>query len=133
MRLQPVHANPKIREYVYKSLASDEDWTSKSEIPTSSEIMGLEGVDETDENGDCKGVIEITPNKLDGPWDSKQQYLKTHYELLREDAISPLRDAVAMVQEMPHMKDSKGVAIYDKVSIRQMANTPFVFLTRAIN
>src|SRR5689334_18146607 len=76
----PVPVNPQVREYVYKDLASDEDWTSKPEIPTSAEIMGIDGVDEIYENGKCTGVIVIAPNKLVGPWQSKEEYLKTHYD-----------------------------------------------------
>lgn len=55
------------------------------------------------------------PNHIEGPWPSKNSYLRAHYELLREDSIAPLRDAVAYVRDEPKMMDSKEVSIYDKV------------------
>ena len=79
------------------------------EIPTTREILG------NDEDEDDDGV-DIPVNRIDGPWDSKVDYLRAHYELLREDAVAPLRDAVAAVKEAPEMQDSGGVCLYDKVS-----------------
>ncbi|KAL4941600.1 hypothetical protein BDV06DRAFT_235995 [Aspergillus oleicola] len=84
-------------------------WTSKPEIPTSDEIFGADAVD-----GE---FVDLEPNKLEGPWSSKDAYLKAHYELLREDAVAPLRDAVAIFQSDPDMNDNGTVAIYEKVYV----------------
>lgn len=43
-------------------------------------------------------------------------YLKTHYNLLREDAVANLRDAVAVVRERPGVTDSRSFVIYERVS-----------------
>lgn len=102
-------ANPAIRKYFFQAeqSADEGDWLSRPEIPSSEEIIGAESSDD-----DC---VELTPNNVTGPWLSKDLYLKSHYELLREDAVAPLRDAVAYVREDPQMMDSQTVAIYDKV------------------
>ena len=70
------------------------------------------GADSTADD-DC---IDLMPNNVVGPWPSKDLYLKAHYELLREDAVAPLRDAVAYVREDSQMMDSQTVAVYEKVS-----------------
>jgi helicase required for RNAi-mediated heterochromatin assembly 1 len=88
------------------------EWESKPELPTSNEIMGI---DESEKDGD---IIQLIPNQITGPWPSRNTYLKGHYELLREDSVAPLRDAVAYVRDNPHMMDSQIVAIYEKVRLR---------------
>lgn len=88
------------------------EWESKPELPTSNEIMGI---DESEKDGD---IIQLIPNQITSPWPSRNTYLKGHYELLREDSVAPLRDAVAYVRDNPHMMDSQIVAIYEKVRLR---------------
>jgi helicase required for RNAi-mediated heterochromatin assembly 1 len=101
-------ANPDVRKYVLERPSStDEGWISKPEILASQEVTGSEDDD----------VIPLMPNQISGPWPSKEAYLSAHYELLREDALAPLRDAVAYVKEDPSMMDSKEVCIYEKVCI----------------
>ncbi|THC96420.1 hypothetical protein EYZ11_004117 [Aspergillus tanneri] len=90
-------------------LEGHEPWLRKPEVPTPEEIMDTD----CDENSE---YIELIPNKIMGPWKSKEEYLKAHYELLREDAVAPLRDAVAYVKNDPQMSDSQSVAIYEKVT-----------------
>ena len=108
--------NRLVREYV-RSTPLEEDsplWLSKREIPSTLEIKG------EDENAQQEEDIEIPVNKCHAPWESKEHYLESHYRLLREDAISPLRDAVAEVRKTPSIleKDSvEDAAIYDKVLI----------------
>ena len=94
--------------------ADSPEWTRKREIPSSLEIKG------EDENATIEEEIEIAVNQVHTAWDSKEQYLEAHYRLLREDAVTPLRDAVAEVRENPHIveKDSlENAAIYEKVFI----------------
>lgn len=102
--------NKDIRQYIRKKDAAgrdDEPWLSKQELPSSDEIMGTEM-----ENDDC---VALMPNRILGPWPSSGAYLRAHYELLREDAVAPLRDAVAYVKDDPHMMDSPLLNIYEKV------------------
>ena len=90
-------------------------WLGKREIPSSVEIMGITS---DDGNGTGENEIGLTVNNIDTPWDSKEQYLEAHYELVREDAVAPLRDAVAEVKNEPNLieQDStNSAAIYENV------------------
>lgn len=99
-------ANKDIQTYYDQpDLEAVEPWVLKPEIPSEEEILGTDSGD----------TVDLAPNNIDGPWISKEAYLRTHYNLLREDSVAPLRDAVAYVRERPHMMDSKDVSIYDKV------------------
>ena len=90
-------------------------WLGKREIPSSAEILGITS---DDGNGTGENEIGLTVNKIDSPWASKEQYLEAHYELAREDAVAPLRDAVAEVKTDPNMMErdsTNNAAIYEKV------------------
>jgi hypothetical protein len=80
-------------------------WQSLPEIPTSKEIALTDMED-----------VTVGANKIRGKWKSKDKYLQAHYELLREDSISPIRDAVDAVRKSPGMLDNPVAAIYEKVS-----------------
>ena len=108
--------NLSVRQYVLSNLVDEDSppWISKREIPSSLEIRG------EDENADKEEAIEVPVNRVHAPWESKENYLESHYQLLREDAISPLRNAVAEVRETPGMSEKTSVedaAIYNKVFI----------------
>jgi helicase required for RNAi-mediated heterochromatin assembly 1 len=81
-------------------------WQTKPELPTVQEVMG------TDQVGDD---FTLTVNKISGPWPSTDLYLKTHYNLLREDAVAPLRDAIATFRQRPGMTDNNNLVIYERV------------------
>lgn len=108
--------NVNIREYVRSPISTPESpsWVSTREIPTAEEIGGVHrGLDEEE-------VIEIPPNKIEGPWIDKEEYFKSHYELLREDAVAPLRSAVEEVRATPMMTEyesNEHAAIYENVSM----------------
>lgn len=87
------------------------EWTQCPEIPTSENLF--ETVDE-----------EIT-NVIDGPWQSKLDYLRTQYLLLREDGLRPLRTALKFVQDAPLMTENKflqNVGLYDHVRASHQAS-----------
>ena len=84
------------------------EWLSMPEMPKSSEVMA---------NGDR---IDLA-NKIEGPHDSTENYLSSHYELLREDSIRPLRYAVQGVKARPSLQEaehSSRVGIYSNVSVK---------------
>lgn len=116
---QPVRANipanPAIRKYVFSSQTpiSTTSWLSKREIPTSAEILGT-----PQGNGVNNNDMWIPVNEIQGPWPSKEDYLCAHYELLREDAVAPLRDAVAKVRAHPKTDDSDDTCVYESVCCR---------------
>lgn len=110
----PIPVNPHIRRY-YESNDNDaedsaEDWKKKPEIPSSDEVLGLTAARENE-----NGYVHILPNIITGPWQSSDEYLQAHYELLREDSVAPLRNAVACVRSHPQMMDTGYVGIYEKV------------------
>jgi helicase required for RNAi-mediated heterochromatin assembly 1 len=103
------HTNKEIREYLKPApvgTGAQEAWTTKSGVPSSKEILAIDDIGEE---------LDLMANKISGSWESRQMYLKTHYELLREDAVAPLRDAVAYVRNDPQMKDDQNICIYEKV------------------
>lgn len=106
-----VRLNRDLREYVAAANRSENTnhWNERPEVPSPDEIMG------EDLDDDASGVVELVPNLIRGPWPAVHTYLKAHYELLREDAVSPLRDAVAYFKNTPSMEDSPFVSIYEKV------------------
>ncbi|KAL1630432.1 hypothetical protein SLS56_004960 [Neofusicoccum ribis] len=105
-----------IREYVNQTRqpVNSSSWLSRQEIPTSCEILDTEDVPGID------GTISIPPNKVEGPWPSKETYLEAHYELLREDTILPLRQAVGRVKRKPWAREDEygnTVGVYNNVHI----------------
>ncbi len=109
--------NHNIRTYVREASESvnSGSWLSRREIPTSGELLGDINAD-GGENGDGDDdELEVPVNLIRGPWASKEDYLSAHYELLREDAVAPLRDAVAEVKELPTMMDNQNICIYENV------------------
>ncbi|TKA63203.1 hypothetical protein B0A55_11028, partial [Friedmanniomyces simplex] len=118
----PPQLNPKVREYFEDSKRPIDGgaWVSRPAVPSSAEILDTDIV--TTSSAD---VVEIVPNKPKGAWESKgyhqpQAYLSTQYELLREDAVQPLRLAVSRVRITPDGNEETfngAVGIYEKVHI----------------
>lgn len=82
------------------------DWVNLPEVPSSKEIISADQ------------ELFMEPNKIDGPWSSKEAYLRAHYELLREDTICPLRQAVDELVSDPGLLESDSYeksGIYDHV------------------
>ncbi|KAI7710025.1 hypothetical protein KC353_g9964 [Hortaea werneckii] len=66
-------------------------WESKEAYlgaPTSAEVLNQEGSN----SSSTSDIIESVPNKRYSAWESKEAYLGAHYELLREEAVKPLRE-----------------------------------------
>jgi helicase required for RNAi-mediated heterochromatin assembly 1 len=104
------HTNKEIREYLKPppvGTGAQEAWITNPGVPSSKEILAIDDIGEE---------LDLMPNKISGAWESRQTYLKTQYDLLREDAVAPLRDAVAYVRHDPRMKDDQNICIYEKVS-----------------
>jgi len=86
-------------------------WLCSPEVPSASELRSAECDQQS-------ALQEGDFNRLDGPWDSKEAYLRTHYKLLREDAIRPLKDALRHVLSLTDiMEDERHatIGIYDSV------------------
>ncbi|KAI4170520.1 MAG: hypothetical protein LQ343_004897 [Gyalolechia ehrenbergii] len=104
--------NVRIREYVkgIPILANAPSYIFQREIPTSDEISVPE----------CEEAYEVPPNKVVGPWESKRKYLSDHYALLREDAVTPLRNVVSELKAEPHILEqdsAENAYVYEKVFV----------------
>ncbi|GAB7362881.1 hypothetical protein MBLNU230_g3183t1 [Neophaeotheca triangularis] len=115
--LLPQRLNLAVREYYEKAPPPSNGWTARPEVPTSAEVLDTDG-----DSADSE-VVEIVPNKREGAWESKEAYLSAHYELLREDALRPLRTAVGLLRVTPAgVEDTfsgskSSIGIYEKVHI----------------
>jgi helicase required for RNAi-mediated heterochromatin assembly 1 len=103
-----ISLNREIRNYVTQqenlvAKADRDGWTSRPEIPTNDELAIEEA--------------ELLPNKIAKPYKSKEKYLRTHYDLLREDSLGCLRDAVQDFAKDPSANDTNKYSIYDQVHI----------------
>lgn len=103
--------NPDIASYVHRqdeivATAQEGDWLAQPEIPSAEEI---------NVTGDA--IVTLPANRIDRPWGKKESYLKTHYKLLREDAITGLRESVEKFKQDIHRYDDHDMRIYDKVRV----------------
>jgi helicase required for RNAi-mediated heterochromatin assembly 1 len=101
-----------------------EQWRDLPEIPTKLEIMP-----EIDENTRPRSREEkwndyqndpvydskLPKNIIDGPWPSKESYISAHYQILREDAVAPLREAIKSFKQHPNMNDDNDICVYTRV------------------
>lgn len=98
------------RDYENNDRVKDLDspsWRDLPELPTVVELMP----------GDASTMPPPLPyNNIHTSWESKEQYLETHYRLLRADAICPMQKAVSIYRERPEMMDDRDVCIYTHVS-----------------
>lgn len=105
-----------IRDYVNSlrniEASNPSSWLGKSEIPSAREINGDGQNTEEDEQ------VDVPVNKIDGPWESKENYLSDQYLLLREDAVSPLRNVVSELRNEPNIMEpdsQENASVYEKV------------------
>jgi len=97
-------------------------WHAKKEIPLPSEMLtpSAPGFDMVEQIIDLED--ELRPNKVEGAYQDNEEYLSTQYDLLREDAVRPLRDAVAEVRKDPwrdelNYPQASGIGIYEPTYI----------------
>lgn len=130
--LLPPKLNPRIREYFEGKPVAGGAWLRRPEFPTSGEILDRDG--SSSSSSSSSDIVEISPNKPVGAFEDIEDYLSTQYELLREDAVKGLRDAVARVRITSQAAEdafSGQVGIYEKVRSHSVS-TPHVFmLTRS--
>ena len=110
-------------------------WLARSEVPTSAEILDIpdEGQNIISGNGDTP--LEV--NKILGPYSSTEEYLSSQYNLLREDTIKPLREAVGQIRadpfNLPESGYGNGVGIYEQVSILRFQSSHPLTSARSIS
>ena len=103
-----------LEKYVHTEVSGDAPWLGAPEIPTEQEIGWIT-------NGQFEvPKIQVKPNKLEGPFEDKDEYLETHAELIRNDSLCSLRFAVDEFRQHPDMveRDSEvNTRIYENVYI----------------
>ncbi|USP74996.1 uncharacterized protein yc1106_02270 [Curvularia clavata] len=98
-------------------------WLEQPEIPDPSEVLrGKHSV--TDSPLLIDMDEHIRPLKVNGAYEDKQDYLSTVYELLREDTVRPLREAIDEVRVDPYKDEAEyqnqSIGIYDPVYIKSL-------------
>ncbi|KAF3089718.1 hypothetical protein TWF569_000593 [Orbilia oligospora] len=78
-------------------------WRAFPDVPSTAELMTPE--------------VDVPINDVENPWDSIDEYLGAHYELLREDSFSPLREAVGRFRKEPSMDDEYQICVYENCRI----------------
>lgn len=134
----PSRVNKDIREYyeLAKKTVKAGAWIDKPEVPSPSEILPLQqSAFITSKSQDLIDVGEnLRPHRADGPYASTEEYLGTKYELLREDANRPLREAVQEFRQSPYLDEAeysnKSIGIYEPVYITAIIPSPRGFATR---
>ncbi|KAK0279177.1 hypothetical protein LTR35_008912 [Friedmanniomyces endolithicus] len=112
----PSTLNLRIRNYFQPSTVPihGSAWLSRPAVPSTEEILDTDTA-----SSNSADIVEIVPNKPQGAWESKEAYLSAQYELLREDALQPLRMAVARMRITPEGNEETfcaSIGIYDKAS-----------------
>ncbi|KAK6540805.1 hypothetical protein TWF694_008194 [Orbilia ellipsospora] len=105
-----IHRNPLV-EHFERAQPLEVDgietrWRKLPEVPTAAELLATDGES-----------VPIPTNIVKSPWESVDDYLGTHYELLREDCFAPLRDAVGRYKAEPTMDDEKDICVYEKCQV----------------
>lgn len=124
--------NNDIEDYYRKKLVTGGNWLDQPEIPRPEEVLRN---DITSEADDLANIGHLQPYKIDGEYESKEDYLRTKYELLREDAIRPLREAIEEVRNSaPYQCEAEysnhSIGIYDSVYITALVLSPRGLATR---
>jgi helicase required for RNAi-mediated heterochromatin assembly 1 len=118
-----------IKEYFNQpeSSVKGEAWLAKPEVPTPEEILDYDEQEALPEG--------LRLNKMEGPYNSKEEYLGTQYDLLREDSLRPLREAVAQVRASPYLDEAEynagySIGLYEPVYITSIVFSPRGLATR---
>lgn len=94
-------------------------WLAAPEFPTPEEAQDITEQWQTVDPHD--GSIILRGNKLEGAWNSKEEYLQAHFEMLREEAVRPLRETISWVKNNPGSREDQrsfggNMGLYEKVS-----------------
>jgi helicase required for RNAi-mediated heterochromatin assembly 1 len=123
----PSRVNNDVREYfqLAKRSVTGGAWLDKPEIPLPSEVLRKEPSLSSSELQPLIQVDEsIRPHKVEGAYEDNEDYLRTKYELLREDAVRPLREAIDEVRADPFKDEAEynnqSIGIYDPVYITSL-------------
>ncbi|PVI01502.1 P-loop containing nucleoside triphosphate hydrolase protein [Periconia macrospinosa] len=111
-------------------------WLYEPEIPTPSDILqdpnnpkASAFIEQTGKLVEIPDDLYPRPNKIEGPYKDNEDYLQTQYNLLKEDCLGPLREAVNQVRKDPLLDEaeypqSASIGIYDPVYITGIVFSP---------
>ncbi|KAF1838189.1 hypothetical protein BDW02DRAFT_32428 [Decorospora gaudefroyi] len=132
----PSRTNSDIREYVQlaKKPVAGGAWLDQPEVPSPSEVLRAK----SDYRSNGESLIELDPslrpNKIQGAYQDIEDYLGTMYELQREDAVRPLREAIDEIRTDPFKSEAEynnqSIGIYDPVYITSLVFSPRGLATR---
>jgi helicase required for RNAi-mediated heterochromatin assembly 1 len=132
----PTRVNNAIREYfqLAKKPVTGGAWLDRPEIPSPAEVLR----EKPRTVGSTKALIEvdegIRPHKPEGAYEDNEDYLRTKYELLREDAVRPLRETLDEIRADPFKDEAEysnqSIGIYDPVYITSLVFSPRGLATR---
>lgn len=113
-----------LREHVHKEYERQDctnGWRSLPEIPAAEEInTTFRASQANEEDGDSDAYflpLDLPHNNRRGPWTDIETYVRSHYQLIRQDAIAGLRQAVYLYKMDPTMADRGDVHIYTHVRL----------------
>lgn len=129
--------NNDIRDYFHlanKPVAGGA-WLERPEVPNSQELLREKvGFDESGQQKLIDVNESIRPHRLEGAYESNEDYLSTKYELLREDAVRPLRQAISEIRANPFKDEAEyqnqSIGVYDPVYITSLIFSPRGLATR---
>lgn len=101
------------KPYFLKDVANQESWRQLPEIPSSTEINS-DALTHDSNDPAWSSLPEII---VQGPLESKEAHIRAQYQLLRYDAIYPLRAAVHEYKTCPGTNDTHGTLVYTNVSL----------------
>jgi helicase required for RNAi-mediated heterochromatin assembly 1 len=132
----PSRVNNDIREYfqLAKKPVNGGAWLDKPEVPSPSEVLREQPAFRNSNEALIEVDESIRPHKIKGAYEDNEDYLRTKYELLREDAVRPLREAIDEIRADPFKDESEysnqSIGIYDPVYIHSLVFSPRGIATR---
>jgi helicase required for RNAi-mediated heterochromatin assembly 1 len=111
----------------WKQIEYTQAWRNLPEVPKKSEICPnvdpvVAKIEKQEAWNDYQNEpgyeITLPKNIVDGPWPSREDYIGAHYQILREDAVAPLRHVVSEFKRHPHMLEDNDVGIYTHVGLK---------------
>ncbi|KFY01793.1 hypothetical protein O988_02518 [Pseudogymnoascus sp. VKM F-3808] len=112
--VSPADFEPILREHIARPYQlhdehTQAEWRRLPEVPSGREM------NPDSSNG---ATFETLPeNVMEGSWGSKEAYIGAQYQLLRYDAIYPLRESILSYKENPGISDLPTTSIYTNVFI----------------
>ncbi|KAF2397968.1 P-loop containing nucleoside triphosphate hydrolase protein [Trichodelitschia bisporula] len=110
-----------VARYVNAGLSdmSKDSWMAAPEIPTGGELK--DELEPWHRVLESTGEIIIGRNEVRKPWASKEEYLRNHYHLLREEVVFNLRHTVVTLSKMHYPEEfTNKIGLYNKVFVTEL-------------